>query len=152
MKEGAQETRWNMHWTEDIGTIKRRTSRSLMPLFLPCVGDIAPCSIGLCFMTILVLCFITRSSWFINSIRCSEWKRTFSNYNIQDDIDHRGKNFQTELILGTIKDDILLDNWTGWIHEGTCEIMMTWLESGPMPCRLLAQNQWYTSSNRAKWL
>jgi hypothetical protein len=41
---------------------------------------------------------------------------------------HQGKNFQTESIIGVIGDDILLDDRTGQIHEGTSEIMMPWLE------------------------
>jgi hypothetical protein len=61
----------------------------------------------------------------------------FSNFNIKDDIPNRGKNFQIESIIGTIEDDILLDNRTGQIHEGMSEIMTTWLESGPTPCRVL---------------
>jgi hypothetical protein len=55
-----------------------------------------------------------------------EWKRTFSNSNVKDDIPHRGKNFPTESIIGVIGDDILLDNRTGWIHEVTGEIILTW--------------------------
>jgi hypothetical protein len=47
-----------------------------------------------------------------------------------------------------IGDDILLDNRTRWVHEGTGEIVMTWLESGLTPCRVLAQNQQYMSSKR----
>jgi hypothetical protein len=128
---------------------RRRTSQSSMSLFLPCVSGIAPCQIRLCFMMLLWLCFITRSSWSSNSSRSSEWKRTFSNSNNKDDIGHRGKNFQTESILDAIRDDILLDNRTRQIHEDTCEIMMTWLKSGPRPCGVLDPNQWYTSSNRA---
>jgi hypothetical protein len=99
-----------------------------MPLFLTCVDDIAPCRIGLCFMTLLVLGFITRSSWSSDSSGCSKWKTTFSNSNIKDDITHRGKNIQTKSIIGTIEDDILLYNRIGQIHEGMSEIMMTWLE------------------------
>jgi hypothetical protein len=97
---------------------KKETSRFPMQLFLPCMSDIAPCRIRLCFMTLLVLCSITRSSWSINSIGYSEWKRTFSNSNIED--------------------DILLDNRTGQIHKDMGEIMTSWLESGPTPCRVLA--------------
>jgi hypothetical protein len=40
-------------------------------------------------------------------------KGTFLNSNVEDNITHQGKNFQTESILGAIKDDILLDNRTG---------------------------------------
>jgi hypothetical protein len=76
-------------------------------------------------MTLLVLCSITRSSWSINSIRCSKWKRTFSNSNFKDDKAHWGKNFQNELILGAIGDDILLDNRIGWIHKVECKIKVT---------------------------
>jgi hypothetical protein len=120
-----------------------------MQLFFPRMGDIAPHRIGLCFKTLLMLCSIIRSFWSINSIGCSEWKRTFSNSNVEDDIIHRGKNFQTKSILDAIEYDILLDNQTGQIHEGTSEIMMTWFESGPAPCMVLAQNQRYTNSTRA---
>jgi hypothetical protein len=120
-----------------------------MSLFLPCMDDIEPCIIGLCFTTLLVLCSITRSPWSMNSIECSEWNRTFSNSNIKDKIAHQGKDFQTESILDAIGDDILLDNRTGWINEATSEIMTTWLESGPTPYGVLARNQRYTSSNRA---
>jgi hypothetical protein len=100
-----------------------------MPLFLSCVGDIAPYRIELCFMTPLVLCLITRSSCPRNSNGYSKWKRIFSNSNVKDDTIHQGKNFQTESIHGVIEDVILLDNWTGHVHEGTSEIIMTWLES-----------------------
>jgi hypothetical protein len=105
------------------------------------VGIISPCRIRLCFMTLLVARFITQSSWSSNSSRCLKWKGTFSNSNVEDDITHQGKNFQTESILGTIEDGILLDNRTRRIHEGTSEIMTTWLESEPTPCKVLAQNQ-----------
>jgi hypothetical protein len=74
-------------------------------------------------------------------IEHSGWKRTFSNSNVKGDIAHRGNNFQTDSIIGMIRDDILLDNRTGWIHEGTGEILLTWLKSGLTPCRILAQNQ-----------
>jgi hypothetical protein len=99
-----------------------------MPFFLPCEGVLAPCRIGLCFLTLLVLRFLIQSSWFSNLSGYLEWKRTFSNSNIEDDITHRGKNLQTESILGTSEDDMLLDNRIGQIHEGTSEILMTWLE------------------------
>jgi hypothetical protein len=79
-------------------------------------------------MTPLVSCSITQSSWSINSIGYSEWKRTFSNSNVKDGIAHRGKNFQTRSILGAIEDGILLDNRIGQIPAGMSEIMMTWLE------------------------
>jgi hypothetical protein len=36
------------------------------------------------------------------------------------------------------------------ILEVMCEIKTTWLEGGPTPCRVLAQNQRYRSTNRAK--
>jgi hypothetical protein len=84
-------------------------------------------------MTLLVSRLITQSSWSSNSSRCSEWKRTLSNPNVKDDILHQGKNFQMEPIIGVIRDDIFLDNRSGWIHEGTCEIKMTWLESEQPP-------------------
>jgi hypothetical protein len=74
----------------------------------------------------VVLCFITWSSWSIDSIGCSKWKRTFSNSNVEDDILHQGKNFQTKLALGVIKDDLLLDSRIGWIHGVAGEIILTW--------------------------
>jgi hypothetical protein len=79
-------------------------------------------------MTLLALHFITRSSW-PNSIGCSEWKRIFSSSKVKDDIPHVGNNFQTEVIIGAMEGDILLDNRTRWTPEGTGEIMKTWLES-----------------------
>jgi hypothetical protein len=94
---------------KDIEIVERRkTSRSPMQLFFLCVDNIAPCRIRFCFMTLLVLSFITRSSWSNNSSGFSEWKRTFSNSNVKDDIPHQGKNFQTKSIIGAIEDDILL--------------------------------------------
>jgi hypothetical protein len=99
-----------------------------MQLFVPCVGVISPCRIILCFTALLVARFITQSSWSSNSSRYSEWKRTFSNSNVEDDIAHQCKNFQTESILIVIEDDMLLDNRTGQIHEGASEITTTWLE------------------------
>jgi hypothetical protein len=62
--------------------------------------------------------------------RADAWKGkgTFSNFNVDDNITHRDKNFQSESILGAIKYDMLLDNRTGQVHEDTSEIMMTWLE------------------------
>jgi hypothetical protein len=59
-------------------------------------------------MAPLVLRFIPRSSW-PNSIGCSELKRTFSSSKVKDDIHHLGKNFQTEMIIGVMEDDIVLD-------------------------------------------
>jgi hypothetical protein len=116
-----------MHWPrikKDSGTVERRkTSRPPMPLFLSCVGDIIPCRIELCFMALLVLCSITRSSWWSNSSGYSEWKIAFSNSNIEDNLTRPGKNFQSESILSVIRDDPLLDNRTRWIHEGT---MRSW--------------------------
>jgi hypothetical protein len=35
--------------------------------------------------------------------------KTFSSLKVKDDIPHMGKNFQTEAIIGAMKDDILLD-------------------------------------------
>jgi hypothetical protein len=61
-----------------------------------------------------------------------------------------GKNFQAELNIGAFEDDLLMDIRTGWIYECTVEIMITRLESGPTPCRVLTQNKWYTSTNRVK--
>jgi hypothetical protein len=118
---------------------RRKTSRSLMQLSLRCMGDIAPCRFGLCFMTLVIACFITRSSWFNNSSRSSKRKRTFSYPDVKGDILHPGKNLQTESIIGVIGDDILLDNRSRWIHEVTCEIKTTWLEGRPTPYRVLAR-------------
>jgi hypothetical protein len=39
-------------------------------------------------------------------------KRTFSNSNVEDNLAHRDKNFQTESILSVIGDGPLLDNRT----------------------------------------
>jgi hypothetical protein len=65
-REGEHKKRWRMYWTEDIGTVeRRRTSQLLTQLFLWCMGDVSPCRIEWCFMVLLVLCFITRSSWSI---------------------------------------------------------------------------------------
>jgi hypothetical protein len=68
---------WKTYWPpskKDSGTVERRkTFRSPMQLFLPCVGDIATCRSGWCFVTLLVLCFITQS-WSCNSSGYSEWK------------------------------------------------------------------------------
>jgi hypothetical protein len=61
-----------------------------------------------------------------------------------------GKNFQAESNIGAFEDDLLWDIRTGWIYEHTVEIMTTRLENGPMPCRVLTQNKWYTSTNRVK--
>jgi hypothetical protein len=110
--------------------------------------SISPCGMWRFLTTLLVWLFIPRSSWSSDSSGCSEWKRTLSTSNVQDDIPYWGKNFQTESILGAIEDDILLDNRTRWMHAGTYEIMTTWLEGGPTPCRVLAWNQWYTSATR----
>jgi hypothetical protein len=126
---------------------KEKNFSASLATFLPCMSDIASCRIGLCFMALHVLCSIIRSSLSINSIGCLEWKRSFTNSNVKDDIAYQGKDFQIESILGVIGDDILLDNRTRWVHKSTGEIMMTWLESGPTPYRVLAQNQRYTSSD-----
>jgi hypothetical protein len=44
-----------------------------------------------------------------HSIRCSEWKRTFSSSKVKGNIPRLGKNFQTGVIIGAMEDDILLD-------------------------------------------
>jgi hypothetical protein len=46
-------------------------------------------------------------------------KGTFSNSNVEDNLPYWGKNFQTELIIDSIRDDILMDGRTWWIHKGT---------------------------------
>jgi hypothetical protein len=51
---------------------------------------------------------------------------------------HLGNNFQIEVIIGMMEDDILLDNRTGWIPKGTGEIMKTWLKSGLISYRVFA--------------
>jgi hypothetical protein len=113
---------------KDIGTIeRRRNSRSSMPLFLLGVGDIAAHQIGLCFMTLLVLHFITRSLWSSNLSECSKWKRTFSNSNIKDFL-----TFQDGSIIGAIKDDILMDDRIGWIYEVAWEIILSWRRNGQL--------------------
>jgi hypothetical protein len=53
-------------------------------------------------------------------------KRYFSNSNAKDDNPHRGRNFQTDSIIGAIGDDILWDARTGWMHKVACEIILTW--------------------------
>jgi hypothetical protein len=126
---------------------RRRTSQSLMQPFPSTRDGRAPCRFRLCFMTLLVLCFITRSSWSSNSSGCSEQKRNFSGSNVKDDITHRGKNFQTELIIGLIKDDTLLDDGTGWIHEVTGEIILTWHRKEQHSC-VLGQPWLLTSAIR----
>jgi hypothetical protein len=137
---------WRIHWPhskKDSGTVERRgqgTSRSHMSLFLSCVDDITPNWNGWCFMTLLALRFIIQSSWSNNLRGCSEWKRTFSSSEAKDHILHRGKNFQAQSNIGAFEDDLLLDDRRGGIHERTVENMATWLESGPTPCRVLAQN------------
>jgi hypothetical protein len=130
--KGGGHKKWcKMHWPrikkDSITVGSRNTSRSPMPLFLLCMGDIVPCRIGLCFMTLLVLCFITRSSWFSDSSGCSERKKEFlSNSNVEDNIPYWGTNFQTGSIIDVIGDDILLDNRTTQTHEVTVETVLTW--------------------------
>jgi hypothetical protein len=68
----------------------------------------------------------SRSSVPLFLVGHARWKRTFSNSNIKDDITHWGENFQTDLILDAIGDDILLDNRTGWIHNGMGENIHAW--------------------------
>jgi hypothetical protein len=70
-------------------------------------------------MTLFVLCFITWYSRSSNSSECSDRKRTFLNPNVEDSIPYRGKDFQTESIIGVIRDDVLLGNKTGWIYKVT---------------------------------
>jgi hypothetical protein len=78
-------------------------------------------------MTLLVLRFITRSSWSKNSSECFERKkRTSSNSIVKGNFPNRGENFQTESIIGTIEDDILLDGRIGWIHEVMGKVILTW--------------------------
>jgi hypothetical protein len=89
MKGWEHKNRWRMHrsWRKDDirRSGRKKTFQSPMQLFLSCVDDISPCRIRLCFMTVLVSRFITRSSWSSNSSGCSEWKRTFSYPNVKGD-------------------------------------------------------------------
>jgi hypothetical protein len=110
----AEKRRYRDRW-------KKETSQIPMQLFLPCMSDIPPCRIGLCFMTLLVLCSITRSSWSSNSIGCSEWKRILPNSNVNDFL-----KFQAGSIICAIEDYILLYDRTRWIHEIVVEIALTW--------------------------
>jgi hypothetical protein len=115
----------------------RKTSRSPMQLFLPCVGNRAPCRIWRFLMTLLVLRFITRSSFPESFVECSRLKRTFSCSTVGADIFHWYKNFYTEAIISAIRDDLLLDrsNMMGtrshmWDHNDMAQKWMT-------PCRVL---------------
>jgi hypothetical protein len=49
-----------------------------------------------------------------------------------------------------IRTNVYLDNSDRMVLEVTCEIKMTWLKGGSTPCRVLARNQQYRSTNRAK--
>jgi hypothetical protein len=53
-------------------------------------------------------------------------KRTSSNSNIEYNIPNRGKNFQTESIIGVIEDHILLYCRIEWIHEVVGKVILTW--------------------------
>jgi hypothetical protein len=82
-----------------------------MSLLLLRVGDIASCRIVLCFITLLGLRFITRSSWSSDSNGCLERKKgILSHSNVEDNIPYWGMNFQTKLIIGVIKDGTFLDD------------------------------------------
>jgi hypothetical protein len=49
-----------------------------------------------------------------------------------------------------VENDVSLNNLNIMVLDVTCEINMTWLEGGPVPFRVLVQNQWHLSTNRAK--
>jgi hypothetical protein len=65
-------------------------------------------------MTLVVARFITQSSWSSDSSRILRMgKETSSNSSVKGFL-----KFQTESIIGAIKEEILLDDQTRWIHEG----------------------------------
>jgi hypothetical protein len=137
------------HSKKDNRIVERRgTSRSPMSLFLSCVGDIAHCSIGLCFITLIVLHFITRSSWSSNLSGCSEWKGTSSNSNVKDYIPHwvrTSKLNQSLLWLETmfswtIEHDGYTKLWWGHTDVAQKRTTLSWVLDRPW---------WFMSAIRA---
>jgi hypothetical protein len=49
-----------------------------------------------------------------------------------------------------MENDVSLDNSNKMVLDVAYEINTTWLDGGPTPCRVLAQNQRYMSTNKAK--
>jgi hypothetical protein len=49
-----------------------------------------------------------------------------------------------------IRTNIYLDNSDRMVLEVTCKIKTTWFEGGLTPCRVLARNQRYMSTNKTK--
>jgi hypothetical protein len=142
-----------MHWPwreEDIGSVERRkTSQFPMQLFFPRMGDIAPCRIRLCFMTLLVWGLhssIFLVQWLERMLRKEKELSQIPVTRTTSPIEVRTSKVNRS---STRSNMTLLDNRIGQIHEGTSEIMTTWFKSEPTPCRVLARNQWYTSSTRA---
>jgi hypothetical protein len=87
------------YWTGE----RSKTSQSPRQLFLPCACDVAPCRVGLCSMTPLVLRFITRSSWFNNSSGSSKRKWTFSYPKVKGDTLHQARTSKPNWILACSK-------------------------------------------------
>jgi hypothetical protein len=69
--------------------------------------------------------FITWPSRSDNFIGYSVWRRTVSSSNAEADTFYWSKNFYTEVIIGTIGGDLLLDRLNKMVHEGTSEIKTT---------------------------
>jgi hypothetical protein len=71
-----------------------------MQLLLSCVGDIAPCRVGLFFLTLLVSDFITQSSWSNDSSRILKMGKNILKFQSQGRHDSR---MSLDLLRGTGK-------------------------------------------------
>jgi hypothetical protein len=147
-KGGEHKKRWRMHrsWgNKDVKTVRKRKllglANSLFPL---CVGDIALWQFQTCCIDHSIPFFWQRHRmlWMGRPLSSSTLMLTTS----------IGLRLQDRTSFDTSGDDILLDgsNKMGtrshrWSHN---DMALMWID----PCRVLARNQWYTSTNRAKWL
>jgi hypothetical protein len=135
-----------MHWSwrkEDIRTVGRRTSRSLMQLLPSVRGDRA--------LWRLWSCHITHSIPFIWQLHWMLWmEKTFIKFHADADNYLWCETSRPKRALARVKITFSWIDQTWWVHEVVCEIITIGLKSGPTPSRVLARNQLSTSTTRAK--
>jgi hypothetical protein len=96
-------------------------------------------------------CRITHLICFIWHLHRMLWmEKTFSKFHGGPDSFLWCETSRLKWALVQVKMTFSWIGWTKWVHKVVCEILTIWLESGPTPCMVIARNQQYTSTNRAK--
>jgi hypothetical protein len=144
---GAQETMrdtlimekrgYQNSWKEEDLLVSHTT------FLLLCVGDRAFWRLRSCCINHLI-------SFFWQLPRMLWMDKTFIKFHANVDSFYWCETSRPKWALAWVKVTFSWIDPIGWVHKIAREIITTWLESRSTPCRVLAQNQQYMSTNRSK--